>query len=632
MRSNFIQLVLVLAGLLLGPRVLGCDLVQQEKPKEIKTSPEAKLQEQQRQQQILRILAILRATADDTKDWNDAAAASKTQSQIADLMWDFDAEAGRSYLTKAWETSTRIEDPNLQERSRYRNTSLRLLTGRDVILVAKKRAPDLAEKWLDQIANETKSAWTREERGIFDDRTARSTVLLQMSLQMSSDNPEGAAEMAIESLGDGVSFGFHEVLLKLQEKNFELAQRVFRAALARLRTAGMSDPNELLILNAYLYTPGRTIAANTGDDPSRIQLAVGRNTPRITAAAQLNPALAVEFLSLAADLLLVAPLPSTTSNPTVTARAQITAITSLIDKVAQVSTEKSAMLAQRLQMLTGDAQFSSQPAKPPEGHLETKQGETAPEYNERRVDYLEKLAEKETMTLSRDIAYAKAALATTVNAYQRGWDIATKIDDDRLRVNVRNCLVYRAALYFLTRNDTEKANELIAKNTDAVQKAASLVVGAQKLLTAKDKIRAGQWLQEARTLLKKTEPEEGAARVAFGMTSAYGKFDLFLAFDALSDAVRILNKTKLTSGDQDRVPLLNRFSGFEISDFSYGTEGFSLKNAIGVFSPGEFEDVLISINKINAPELRSVAVIELCRKYLIASRSPDITHQSGAIR
>ncbi|HEY0726807.1 MAG TPA: hypothetical protein VGD38_01985, partial [Pyrinomonadaceae bacterium] len=227
-----------------------------------------------------------------------------------------------------------------------------------------------------------------------------------------------------------------------------------------------------------------------------------------------------------------------------------------------------------------------------------------------------RLAEKETTTLRSDVAYAKAALATTPTAYQRGWDIAGRIDDDRLRSNVRNCLVYRASLQFLTRNDIEKAYELIAKNSDTVQRAASLVVGAQKLLTVKDKTRASQWLNEARLLIRKTEPEEGAARVAFGMVSAYGKVDRILAFDALADAVRISNNAKLTSIDQDRVPLLRRFSGFEIADFSYGTEGFSLKAAIGVFGPKEFDDVLGSINKITADELRGVAVVELCRKYL----------------
>ncbi|HKY26353.1 MAG TPA: hypothetical protein VJM12_00250 [Pyrinomonadaceae bacterium] len=625
MVHNLIRLSLLIASILLGPILFGCGLVQaQETRKEIKTSPEAKVRDEQRQQQILRILAILRATSDGAKDWDDAAAASKTQAQIADLMWDFDAEAGRSYLIKAWDTASRIEYAKTQSSSRYRNTSLRTMTGREVILVARRRAPDLAQKWLDQIANYVESDRGKEARGIFDDRTARSAVLLQMSLQILNDDPQAAAGMAIESLSDGISFGFQEVLVRLHEKDFELAQRVFLSALARLRTVGMSDPNELLILNAYLYTPGRTMAANTGDDPSRIEFAVGRNRPRIVPAAQLNPALATEFLNLAADLLLTAQLPSTTSNPPITARAQITTMSSLLDRIAQISPDKGAMLAQRLQMLTAEAKFSSTRAELPEGHIESKPGESAPEYNERRVDYLEKLAEKETTTLSRDVAYAKAALATTVTAYQRGWEIATKIDDDRLRANVRNCLMYRATLHFLSRNDTDKAYELIGKNTDALQRAASLVVGAQRLLTAKDALRASEWLNEARVLIKRTDPEEGAARVAFGIVSTYGKFDRLMAFDALSEAVRLLNKTKLTSLDQDRVPLFRRFSGFEIADFSYGTEGFSLKAAIDVFGPKEFDDVLTSITKITATDLRGVAVLELCRKYLLAKPARTI--------
>ncbi len=619
MIHNFIRSILLISIALPGSTAPSYCLVQAQPEKQKETSSEARLQQELRQQQILRIVAILRATADGAKDWDDAAAASKTQAQIADLIWDFDAEAGRSYLIKAWETANRVNYSKPQQRSAYRNISPRLVLAREVMLVARRRAPDLAHKWLEQIANDTDSYRSSEERGVFDDRTARSTVLLQMSLQFLADNPQAAAELATESLSDGISFGFQEVLLRIQEKDSQLAQNVFRSALTRLRTSGMSDPNELLILNAYLYTPGRTMAANTGEDPGRIQLAVGRNLPAIIPAAQLNPALATEFLSLAADLLLVAPLPSTTSNPSLTARAQITAINSLLSKVAQVSPEKGAMLAQRLQAITGEAQFVSQPAKVPEGHVETKPGETAPEYSERRVDYLEKLAEKETTTLSRDVAYAKAALATTVSAYQRGWDIAGKIDDERLSANVRNILIYRASLYFLTHNETDKAYALIAKNTDAIQRAASLVIGARTLLTAKDTLRASQWLNEARALIRKSEPDEDAVHVLFGMVSTYGKFDRFMAFDAFSEAVRLLNKTKLTSADEDRVPLLKRFSGFEMADFTYGTDGFSLKAAISVFGPKEFEDVLGSITRITAPDVRGVATLELCRNYLTAS-------------
>ena len=51
----------------------------------------------------------------------------------------------------------------------------------------------------------------------------------------------------------------------------------------------MLDPNELLILHAYLYTPGRIIAPSAGESSGQVLLAVGRSSPQITAAAQLSP-------------------------------------------------------------------------------------------------------------------------------------------------------------------------------------------------------------------------------------------------------------------------------------------------------------------------------------------------------
>jgi len=587
----------------------------QDKPKAGKSSPEAELQSSLREQQLVRVVSVLRTVADGTREWKNPAAASKTQAQIADLIWDADPASARGYLIKAWDTAGRVEDPN-QQRSRYRNGSVQTDARREVILVARKRAPDLSRKWLDQMA-QTESDRRNNERGTFDDRTSRSSVLLQLAIQSCETNPGEAAALAVESLTDGISFGFQEVLLKLQEKDPNLSRQVFRAALARLQTAGLLDPNELLILNAYLYTPGRTIAANTGENSGHIQMAVARNQPRLIPAAQLDPALAADFLNLAAELLIRSPLPASTPDPPNTARGQISAISALIGKISVVAPEKAAILANRLQALTGDAQFSSAPPKLPEGQLETKTGETAGQYNQRRVDYLEKIAERETTTLSRDIAYAKAALATEVDQYQRGWNLAAKIDDQSLRDDVRDWLTYRATLHFISLNDLERAYELAAKNTDPLQRAASLVVGAQKLIKAKDPNRAAEWLSEARRLLRKVEPDENCVRIAFGIVTAYGRFDRDLAFDGLSEAVQLVNKSNRDLKDEDRAPLVQKFSGLEAAaDFVYGTEGFSLKAAISSFEPDVFEETLAAINKITGAELRGLATMELCRNYL----------------
>jgi len=382
----------------------------------------------------------------------------------------------------------------------------------------------------------------------------------------------------------------------------------------------MLDPNELLILYAYLYTPGRILAANTDGNAGHMQVAVGRNRPQIAAAAQLNPALALDFLQLAANLLISAPAPATTANPDLAARSQLTAINTLMGHVSERLPELAVALQTRAQQISTEARLNTVPQPAPPNTPASLPGETSATYAERRVDLLEEAARNENYTIGRDIAYAKAALATTVQNYARGWNIADKIEDNSLRDNVKNWLTYRTTLHFVSQNNLDKAYELAAKNNDPIQRAASLVVGAQQLIKTKDTTRANQWLLEARSLLRKVDPDETSVHVAFGMVSAFGKFDRVTAFEVLAEAVRQMGKTALGPKDEDRAPLLKRFSGFEsLADFTYGTEGFSLRAAIGAFGPEQFEDVLGIVNRITPAELHGLAIIELSKKYLKAT-------------
>ena len=579
-------------------------------------SADEELQKRVREQQVTRILAVLSATANNAKHWTDATAASKVQAQISDVIWDADAEIARSYLIRAWETAGKVEIPK-RERSPFRNQSPRTDARREVILVARKRAPDLSKKWLEQMAQESEQ--DQRDRGAFDDRTPRSTLLLQMALQIVEEDPQAAAALATDSLQDGISFGFQQVLIRIQEKNVELSQRVFRAALSRLRTTGMLDPNELLILYAYLYTPGRIVAANTDGNTGRVQIAVGRNPPQIAAAAQLNPSLALDFLQLAANLLINAPPPATTANPSVAARSQLSAINALMGPISDLLPELAVALQTRAQQIATEARLNTVPQSAPPNRPASLPGETSASYAERRVDLLEEAARNENYTIGRDIAYAKAALATTVQNYSRGWSLTDKIDEGSLRNNLKNWLTYRATLHFVSQDNLDKAYELAAKNNDPIQRAASLVVGAQQLIKTKDTTRANQWLVEARSLIRKGDPDETSVHVAFGIVSAFAKFDRVSAFEVLAEAVRQMGKTTIGPADEDRVPLLKRFSGLESgSDFTYGTEGFSLRAAVGAFGSEQFEDVLGIVNRITPAELHGLAIIELSRKYLKA--------------
>jgi len=563
-----------------------------------------------------RVFDVLYSVAKESRDWKNATVAVSMQAQIADLLWDHDAASARALLIRAWELTPQVKEPEEQQPSLFRNSSRRTGVRREVILVARKRSPELAKKWLEEMTQE-KSAQAENSnspRGPFDDRSARSTVLLQMALSGAEENPQAAADLAMESLQDGISFGFQQVLLKLQEKEAALSQKVFNAALTRLRTVGLVDPSELLILHSFLYTPGTIFGTNTTDDPTQQPVSMGRNQVSVKTAAEINPALSLEFLNLAAELLINAPLPVTTANPQQSARAQISVIGVLLDKTSQELPEQALALRRRMQQIETDAQFI-----PPPDRTEAQTplaGESRPDYAERRIDYLEELARKETNPQRRDIAFAKTALATAIEKYERGISLAGNIRDEGLRVPLIDWLYARASLHFAQTEKLDKSYELLKKSNDPLQKAICLVVGAQQLLKEKDELRAAQWLQEARALVKSTEPGNALSHISLGIVSTYAQFDNTAAIEAFTDAVKLINQSPIASLAGDKAPQVKRFSGFGNADYTYGTKGFGLNTAIGSFSPAWFENVLESLGKITSAELRGEAIVALCRKNL----------------
>jgi len=561
-----------------------------------------------------RVFEVLNSTADEAKKWDDKATAARTQAQIADLLWDTDPENAITYLKAAWDAAGKVNEPK-REFSTFRNPSARNGVRREVLLVAYKRAPELAAAWLDQIVEESKSG-EKPERGTFDDRTPRSAVLLQMAQELVAENPQAAAQLLIESLRDGVSFNFQSALLQIQRKDPALADTVVRAALTRLRTAGMIDPNELLTLHSYLFTPGRVFGAKTGENRNQVQLALGGPSVSMPAGRQ-NPALGREFLDVASDLLLTAPVPDG-PYAVISARRIVSAIGTLFREMSAQLPEKAALLQTRAQQLDSEARFSTTPIPRKPDIPVYRAGESQESFNERRVDLLEESAAKRPDTLSRDIGYANAAVATAVERYERGLELAGKIANDKnLRDGVRSWLIYRAVVHLIGAGNLDQARRLNLKNDDAAARAVCFVVGAQRLIKDKDTDRASEWLREAGALVRRSEPDESMARIALGIVSAYGSFDTQASLDWLLYAVKLMRKAPPVPLNDDKAPELKGVSGITpIGEVTGSTAGFSLQTAVAVFPPDQFEQVLYVLNDLTPQEARGIAVLTLCRNFL----------------
>lgn len=561
-----------------------------------------------------RVLNILNETANDAKSWDDAKTAAQVQARIADIVWDFDALSAETYLKQAWEKSKDVKE-SVGKVSQFRNSSPRVEASSEVLRVARKRAPALAEKWFAELTDLTEEDFKKRNNGVFDDRTAKSAVLLQLAIQSAKENPQAAAAFATESLRDGISYGLQNVLIAIQEKNPELAQNVFRAALQKVQTAGIQDPAEILILYSYVYTPGQVFAASSSANPGQSTVAVAQNRPQIKAMAELNPGLALEFLRVSTNALLRLPYPADEDN----ARKQTSAINTILSRTGSSLPQESQALRERLTTILASTNYS--PDSISEGVVPRQRGEKVEDYFSRVIDNLVEKAEKESNPMRRDILYAQTALKTTAEMFERGKFIAGKIQDKELREQVINLVIYRKTLDEIKLDNLDSAYKILSKNSNSKQKAASLIVGANKLKKGKDTVQLNYWLSDAEKLFRKAEKSDvDWIKIGFGLTKAYAEVNKIESSDIFGKTAKLFDeKTKVEIGDDD-APLASGFSGIEFINFLNSTQGFSLKTAISTFSRDDFEDALSSLQAMKNPKTKGFGILALSEKYLIDSQ------------
>lgn len=269
---------------------------------------------------------LISSVAAEAPKWDDERVAVHVLSEAADLLWDEDPVRGRSWLTQAWELSRKVrEKGGPQSAVRVRGTA-RSRSRSEILSVAQRHDAGFARQLVDTLKEETEETEYEGQRGLFDDRTARSEQLLGLAAANVESNPAVAESLAERSLADGISFRLQEVLLKLRARDPKLADRLFDAALGALATA-FSQPSEGQVLASYLFTPGRVLAV---DEHARLQVSVNPLAPALpTSPAQADPARTRRFLTVMQQRLLAMPPPSTAANPSAYAQDVLTLIKSL---------------------------------------------------------------------------------------------------------------------------------------------------------------------------------------------------------------------------------------------------------------------------------------------------------------
>ncbi len=633
--TRTIKALLVLGLLLL---FISSALSQQSSPTSEK--------ELKRQRQRLQAISMVEQTAAEAPLWNEKKAAVQVLADAADLLWDETPSQGAKWLVKAWALIDQVTEPAKNEKmNEFFNPSVRAELRTAVLSVARKHDAQLAERFLKQLAENEPGE--KKDRGVFDDRTARSEQLLRLAQQAIDANPDLAFSLAESSLADGISQGLQNVLTTLRKKNVDLANRLFDLALARF-SSSTPDPSEAQILAGYLFQSGFTFSANSSGQTILVLNPDQRNLP---AVALVEPQRARNFLVAVYQSLLARPISVDTNEGKLRGQRLLVLGSRILGRyntfapeLAQPAQGFLAQLRRQLGITDETGSVAGASRSTANNADTTTKPLTKEELYEKRLTELEDRADNESNASFKKLAYVQAALAAKPEDYQRAKRIAGKITDDYLRADAVSFVLYRAALFFVEKEEIEKAVDIAPQISDVLRRAVVKIAIAQRLITSKpEKGEAGEVsLKQQRAFdllvdierdLRKEEPSANAVKIALGRTAVLAKLDEAQALLSLEQAVQMINK--LDSFDlRDRAaPDL----GLAASATSGATvarpkTGFDFRSAVEPFIKTHFEQISAVTDRLMPKEVNGVGRLEVAKLFLQKSNDSSQRQLSDIVR
>jgi hypothetical protein len=247
------------------------------------------------------------------------------------------------------------------------------------------------------------------------------------------------------------------------------------------------------------------------------------------------------------------------------------------------------------------------------------------ELYDRRITELEDLADKETNTSFRNVAYARAVVTTKPDDYERAKGIAKKISDNDLRADTLSFALYRAALFFVERNEMAKAMELALQISDVTRGAVAKIALAQRLLTMKpdagalrlDQQRAFDLLTNLESDLKKNEPSVTLAKISLARAAVLGELDPAQALLALDQSVQLINKVDNFDLRDAVAPDL----GLGLFPSSGATIArpklrFDLNSAIAPLVVTDFDQLLAIVERLVRKDMNGEGRLEVAKLFL----------------
>jgi hypothetical protein len=526
-------------------------------------------------------LSVLQSLAIEARSYRDEALRARVQARIADAIWEQDQDAACALFRRAWEVAETVEasapstSPTMPGRAPVGRTPPRPRANlrREILQLVARRDRQLGEELLKRMTPKDEDAKTV-------DASARSSNLSSAEIAerlrlansfLADGNLQRALEFADPALVQ-VNNGTIGFLIALYEKNPAAADQRFASLLMIAATDPSADANTVSFLTSYAFTPSIFLVVSPSGIPSSTSFP--SHPP-----PDLSPALRKAFFQTAANILLrpIAQIEQSSAGRPGT----YFMLTRLLPLFQQFAPELAPALSAQMAALGPEA------------------GRTVAEFGDRAVnrgmndngmqgsfdDELKDRLDRARTSDERDRAYAFAAMSAADQGDPRARDFVDRIEDTDTRNGVRQFVDYTSIRGLLQKKRADEALALLRKTELPHLLRAHFLTQAGGLIGEKDRVRAGEILEEALTETRRINAATSdRAYCLVALLAQFSKINKARNWELLSETVKAANAVPDLTGENGQTSLT--------------LEGkFSIRLSTQLASPTDLAQVFESLTK-----------------------------------
>jgi hypothetical protein len=494
--------------------------------------------------------SLLISLATDAGAFSDSRLRARTQSRIADVLWEDETDRARSLFRKAWdaaeiadaEARQKLQDDIREQRAKSGGGGYAVTTPPDlrkeVLGLAVKHDTALAEEFLARLQEKGRA---KENPINPDDTDPASTQRVDAAKELLSSGDQARALELGNPLLSTISQQAIEFLSSLREKNAALADQRYASLLNLAAANPQSDLNTIALLSSYIFSPHGYVYSIGSGALTNPRMSGAKSPPDVT------PALRLAFFRLAAEVLTRPVPPEQELNVLFTYQA----IRNYLPLFEQFATpELTAGLRTQLAALTAIVPESLR------SQGESRREESTPEQRTQSMEQsvLDRIDRART-SAERDQGYLQLAIFRAASGDPKALDYVDKIDDSELRQSLRAYVDASMAWAAIEKKNAERALEIVRTGElTHLQKAWTMTGAARLFMSPKsgkpDRERALQLLDDAATEARRlgaSDPDRPRAFLA--IANALLAIDPPRGWDSMNDAVRAANSAPDFTGE-----------------------------------------------------------------------------------